>query len=346
MTGDSAPEPRLLGPAADHRAAAEQAAAESDYDGAVRERFRAVTRGLEQSGVLEVQRARTARQTADTAGGRLPDDASGLAASAAVFDEVVYGARPATKDEYQLLTQVDRYSQAPPPPPEPVEISAETAPRRGRPELPDLLRSPKFWAIAAAAAVILLLLWFMPHSCSISTPPPPTISHDGGNTSPPEAPPPTPSGGERSIFDRLPKPVAFGGLQLLIAGVVLAIWRGRRRGALVGEPRPVDVPANELTEGRAQLYRRSRDYLHIATGLRAAALRRIRPALGLAPEASQEQTVAVIAARIGTNPTERGLSSDHVADVMSALYGPVDDAASLAVVVAQLDWIEAEVATR
>ncbi|MBO0853971.1 MAG: hypothetical protein J2P18_09400, partial [Nocardia sp.] len=51
------PIPRL-GPAAQHRAAAESAAGRADFDAAVRERFRAVVRGLEQGGVLDVRRSR------------------------------------------------------------------------------------------------------------------------------------------------------------------------------------------------------------------------------------------------------------------------------------------------
>ena len=336
MTEQSAPRPPILGPSAAHRAHAEQAAAAQDYDSAVRERFRAVTRGLEQTGVLEVRRARTARQTADAAGARLPDDAAGLAESVTVFDDVVYGTRPATKEEYRLLVGVDHYALAPPPRPDPREVGA-AGPKAGRvrPEIPDLLRRPKFWAIAAAAVAILLLLLFMPHGCAVNAPPHPPVTHS------PSVPPHVPSEppalpDDKSIFDRWPKPVAFGGSQLLIAGVVLAIWRGRRRGALVGEPRPVDVPANELVDGRARLYRRSRDYPYIAAGFRMEALRRIRPLVGLAAEASQAHTVVVIAARTGGSP----------ADVMSALYGPVDDEAALAVVVAQLDWMEAEVAAR
>ncbi|WP_280263755.1 hypothetical protein [Nocardia wallacei] len=50
----AAPPPPRLGAADSHRGAAEAAAGHHDYDTALRERYRAVVRGLEQSGVLEV----------------------------------------------------------------------------------------------------------------------------------------------------------------------------------------------------------------------------------------------------------------------------------------------------
>lgn len=128
-----APAPPRLGPAADHRGAAETAAGQHDYDTALRERYRAVVRGLEQGGVLEVRRSRTAQETAAAAVTAIPDRAAELPTAAYGFDEVVYGGRAATADEYRRLAQADIFSMAPPPPPEPVET---TAPGRRSPRIP------------------------------------------------------------------------------------------------------------------------------------------------------------------------------------------------------------------
>ncbi|WP_433660827.1 DUF4129 domain-containing protein [Nocardia sp. CA-128927] len=336
---DQPPSPPRLGAAADHRAAAENAAQHRDFDSALRERFRAVLRGLEQRGVLEVRRSRTARETADDVTTALPLEVSAEFDPAAhSFDEVVYGGRRATEDEYRRLEYADKFSAAAPPPVlEPTEITAtEKAPRtrRSLPPLPDLLRNPKFWAALAGAALLLLLLYASLQSCGAPNAPTPQ--------QPPDIPrnrPPSDSGrsgfgtGDDAIWDRLPAPVFFGGLQFLVAAALVVWWRARRRGALVREPRPVEVAANELLAGQAALYRRSKDHDHVAAKLRAATLRRIRPTLGMTPDTPPDRLVAAVAARIGADPNQIG----------RALFGAVPDADTLELVATQLEWIEAEV---
>ncbi|MGV9818991.1 DUF4129 domain-containing protein [Nocardia xishanensis] len=339
MTHPETPPPPRLGPAADHRAAAEEAAQRRDFDRALRERFRAVLRGMEQRGVLEVRRSRTADETVDDVSAVLPlEVTTELQPAARSFDEVVYGGRAATEDEYRRLEYADRFSAAAPPPAaEPTELTpVEVAPRTRRklPPLPKLLRDPKFWAALATVAVILLLAYGAMQSCGAphAPKPPPDI--------PPQPPPsngdidrPDIGPGEDSIFSRLPAPLAFGGLQLLIAAALLVWWRARRRGALVGEPRPVEVAANELLAGQAALYRRSRDHDYVAAKLRAATLRRLRPLLGIGADAPPDLLVAAIAARIGADRQLIG----------NAFFGPVPNADALRVVAAQLEWIETEI---
>ncbi|WP_040793840.1 DUF4129 domain-containing protein [Nocardia higoensis] len=338
MTEDhrQAPEPPLLGAAVEHRAAAEEAAARRDFDRALRERFRAALRGMEQRGLLETRRSRTADETAADASTVLaPEVSAELVPAARSFDEVVYGGRGATEDEYRRLEYADTFSAAAPPPKaEPVlrEVE-EVAPRARRrlPRLPVLLRNPKFWAGLAGAIVLGLVLYAALQSCAAPTAPPPPQAPPDLPT-PPEDPELPPIEGLDSIFDRFPAPLAFGGLQLLIAFALLIWWRARRRGALVREPRPVEVAANELLAGQAALYRRAGDHDYLAAKLRAATLRRIRPGLGAAAGADQDGLVRAIAARTGLDP---GL-------VYAALYAPVPDASALRVVAAQLDLIETE----
>ncbi|WP_280468609.1 DUF4129 domain-containing protein [Nocardia cyriacigeorgica] len=341
-----APQPPALGSAADHRAAAESALQRRDYDLALRERFRATLRGLEQRGMLEIRRSRTAAETADDVStATVPvAHADEFRPAAHSFDEVVYGGRRATEDEYRRLDFVDQYSAAAPPPvagPREVEATERRArTRRTLPPLPDLLRDPRFWATVAAVAALAVLLWAALQSCGAPdapTPPQP----------PPDIPPPPDlpepdspddvdrdvGAGSDSIFERLPAPIAFGGLQFLIAGALLVWWRARRRGALVGEPRPVEVTANELLAGQAALYRRSGDHEYVAAKLRAATLRRIRAALGVTADTAPEQVVAAVTTRTGADP----------AWAHAALYGPVPDEPTLEMVAAQLEWIEAEV---
>lgn len=337
--GSGPPPPPRLGAAAEHRAAAENAAAHRDYDRALRERFRAVLRALEQGGTLPVRRSRTAQETADDATTALPlEQSTELHPAARSFDEVVYGGRAATEDEYRRLEYADRYSQsAPPPVAEPVELEiAERAPRRRRqlPPLPALLRSPKFWATLAAVLALCLLLYATMQSCGApDAPPPPDVPDLPDPPDPPDDSDYDPDfgAGKDSIFTSLPAWLAFGGLQFLIAFGVLMWWRGRRRGALVGEPRPVEVAANELLAGQAGLYRRSGDVEHVARTLRTATLRRIRPRLG-ARDLTDDQLVAAAATRLGAPAQQIG----------TVLFGPVPDETTLYYVAAHLEWIETE----
>ncbi|MFI1238999.1 DUF4129 domain-containing protein [Nocardia salmonicida] len=335
--GGVPPRPRL-GAAAEHRAAAENAAGRRDYDRALRERFRAVLRGLEQDGSLPVRRSRTAQETADDATTALPlEQSTELHPAARSFDEVVYGGRAATEDEYRRLEYADRYSQsAPPPVLDPVEIEVverEPKQRRKLPPLPGILRSPRFWAALAAGLAIALLIYATMQSCGApNAPDTPDLPNP---PDPPDRPPPDDSdldfgSGKDSIFTRLPGWLAFGGLQFLLAFVALIWWRARRRGALVGEPRPVEVAANELLAGQAGLYRRSGDVAHVAHIVRAATLRRIKPRLG--GELTDDQLVAVVSSRLGVPAQQIG----------TVLFGDVPDETTLNYVAAHLEWIETE----
>jgi hypothetical protein len=70
-------------------------------------------------------------------------------------------------------------------------------------------------------------------------------------------------------------------LQVLLALVVLALWRGRRLGPPVAEPLPVVVRAAETTEGRGRLYAAARARELAADALRAGLRARLADRLGL-----------------------------------------------------------------
>jgi len=93
--------------AAGHRELADAAAARGDWSSAVRERFRAVVRGLEERTVLDERPGRTADEAARDAGKLLPDLAADLAAGARLFDEVTYGSRPARAQDDARLRDLD-----------------------------------------------------------------------------------------------------------------------------------------------------------------------------------------------------------------------------------------------
>jgi Domain of unknown function (DUF4129) len=91
----------------EHRRAAELAAQRGDLAEAVRERFRAIVRELERRGVLEELSGRTVDEIATQAGLALPGRAPEFHTAARIFDEVVYGDRPATVDGYRHLVALD-----------------------------------------------------------------------------------------------------------------------------------------------------------------------------------------------------------------------------------------------
>ncbi|QAY61842.1 DUF4350 domain-containing protein [Microbacterium protaetiae] len=86
---------------------------------------------------------------------------------------------------------------------------------------------------------------------------------------------------------------------LLLAGVAAAVWRGRRFGPLVAENLPVTVRAAETTDGRARLYARSGDRLHVADRLRIGTLGRLARLLGLGRTTPANEVSDAVADRLG-----------------------------------------------
>ena len=93
--------------AAQHRATAEQFAAEGNWTAAIRHRLRAVARALEESGTLDPAPGRTANELAGDAAERIPQLASELSRSASAFNDVTYGQRPGTPADYQVIVDLD-----------------------------------------------------------------------------------------------------------------------------------------------------------------------------------------------------------------------------------------------
>ncbi|GAB3874161.1 DUF4129 domain-containing protein [Kibdelosporangium lantanae] len=93
--------------ARDYRRAADQAVANGDLALAVRERFRAIARGLEERGVLDPRSGRTVDELAREAGRTLPNFRDPLRSAARLFDDVWYGGRTATREGYERLVELD-----------------------------------------------------------------------------------------------------------------------------------------------------------------------------------------------------------------------------------------------
>lgn len=107
--------------AAQHRATAEDYAAQGDWAAAIRHRLRAVARQLEETGVLTPAPGRTANELARDAGAALPHLADELSRAATAFNDVTYGEQPGTPEAYRMIANLDEHLRSRPPavPPEP-----------------------------------------------------------------------------------------------------------------------------------------------------------------------------------------------------------------------------------
>lgn len=142
------------------------------------------------------------------------------------------------------------------------------------------------------------------------------------------------SGPRHGLIALLPSRVTWGVLQLFLAVVAVALWRGRRLGAPVPEPLPVIVRAAETVEGHARLLHAVRGRAAAAAALRGAAVRRLAAALHLGASPDPDALTALAAARTGR----------PAAELREVLYGadPPDDAA-LVRLAQRLPALESEV---
>jgi hypothetical protein len=123
-------------------------------------------------------------------------------------------------------------------------------------------------------------------------------------------------------------------VQLALALLLTALWRARRLGPLITERLPVVVRASETVEGHARLYRSRRARDRVAATLRASALTRLAPAVGLPASAAPEAVTAGLAAR-------STLDAARLADL---LYGAAPDSdMALVTLAGDLDALEGEV---
>lgn len=111
----------------EHRALAQQCAAQGDWAAAIRHRLRAVARRLEESAVLDPVPGRTATELARDAAAALPGLRGELSRAAEIFNDVTYGARPATEAGYRVIADLDDHlDHAAASPPDAVSVAPDT----------------------------------------------------------------------------------------------------------------------------------------------------------------------------------------------------------------------------
>jgi hypothetical protein len=121
---------------------------------------------------------------------------------------------------------------------------------------------------------------------------------------------------------------------LAIAGLVAAVWKGRRMGPLLREPLPIVVHASESARGRGRLYRRARAYGRASAALRAAAAERMGHRLGVPRTADAEALIAALTRACHRDP----------AGIERLLFGPPPESEGAMMDLAtELDALEKEV---
>ncbi|MEV3931580.1 DUF4350 domain-containing protein [Streptomyces sp. NPDC049944] len=176
------------------------------------------------------------------------------------------------------------------------------------------------------------LVWYLPSFDD------PSAAEGGSGTAGGDGSGDDEAGAESDFIGLIPSGWLWGPLQLALAAVLAAVWRGRRFGPLVTERLPVAIRASESTEGRARLYRKADARDRAASVLRSATRTRISPLLGVSIRDADTPAVLLpaVAARLG----------DPGREFSTLLFGsaPADDAA-LVLLTDQLDALEREVRT-
>ncbi len=110
---------------------------------------------------------------------------------------------------------------------------------------------------------------------------------------------PRAGGGHKSLLQLMAARVKEGLIQLLVALVLLALWRARRLGRPVVETPAVELPGSELVVAVGNLLQQGGRLDDAAAMLRATTRRGIADQLGVAPTAPPETVATVVADRTG-----------------------------------------------
>jgi hypothetical protein len=140
--------------------------------------------------------------------------------------------------------------------------------------------------------------------------------------------PPPPGGGTRTLGQLIAPRVKLALLQLLVAFLLLALWRSRRLGRPVTEPTAVRIPGSELVVAVGNLLRRARHRGQAANLLSGDLRRTLSERLGLPASATPDEVATAAAERTGID-RERVLaalqpSSPHDEAELVALGQSID----------------------
>jgi Domain of unknown function (DUF4350) len=111
--------------------------------------------------------------------------------------------------------------------------------------------------------------------------------------------PPPPGAGSKSLGELVAPRVKLALLQLVVAFLLLALWRSRRLGRPLTEPTAVRIPGSELVVAVGNLLRRAHHQGQAAALLAGDLRRTLTERLGLPAATPPEQVATTVAARTG-----------------------------------------------
>lgn len=135
------------------------------------------------------------------------------------------------------------------------------------------------------------------------------------------------------VMDVLGTGVKLGLLQLIVAFVIYAFFRGRRLGRPVHEPLPVQLEGSELVTAVSGLLQQAKSPDRAAALLRSAFRRQVTERLGLPPGVSPTVMAETVAARTGV---------DVQRVVLAVTDLPVGDEAGLVALAQSIDSLREE----
>lgn len=159
------------------------------------------------------------------------------------------------------------------------------------------------------------------------------------NDDPPSRPgqdTPEPEPEDQTLLDLLPTGLRWALLQLVLAAVVLALWKARRFGQPVPEPSPVPIAGAGLVEAVGELMRRAGSPERATEILQEDLRSELATRLGLTREAAVE----LIADRTATGSGNPELG-ERVRKVLTA--GPADSGAELVELARKIEEVREEV---
>ena len=116
--------------------------------------------------------------------------------------------------------------------------------------------------------------------------------------------PPRVGEGKKSLGDLISPRLKAAFVELLIAFLVLCLWRARRLGRPVLEPQPVELAGSELVVAVGNMLQQARRRGQAADLLRDDLRRTLAERLSLGPDAPPEVVAEVAAARTGVDRQE------------------------------------------
>jgi hypothetical protein len=136
---------------------------------------------------------------------------------------------------------------------------------------------------------------------------------------------------DETLSDLVPTGVRTMLGQLLLAFVVVVMWRARRLGRPLPDRSPVRLPSSDLTAAFGALLARNRTRAPAAQRIVAGARRRLTRHLGLTPDATHDEVARAVAAVTGDD-------ADRVTTLLDP--APPDDDAALLRIASELASIE------